>query len=215
MQKLLKRLACIGVAVISAVGLSQAHANSVVLTPRVPNPIIAQLGEHLFFDLSIDFTGDPTLGGGVDVQFNPAALTFAGFTFNPAFPTEALLSRQPDVRSGGILNSLAFGNSNGLTSGRVGTFEFAASGPGTSSIVLLGDGRPGDPEVIAGEFYSAVTFLPQAVSFSGAETGFFSGPVVQVVPEPETWGMMLAGLGFVAWRVRFRVRQARPSFVPA
>ncbi|MBK8120294.1 MAG: hypothetical protein IPK39_14785 [Sulfuritalea sp.] len=124
----------------------------------------------------------------MDVQFNPAALTFAGFTFNPPFQLKRCSAVSRMSGSGGILNSLAFGNSNGLTSGRVGTFEFAASGPGTSSIVLLGDGRPGDPEVIAGEFYSAVTFLPQAVSFSGAETGFFSGPVVQVVPEPETWG---------------------------
>lgn len=188
-----------GFAALSALSFGQVQAaNSVWLEPAVVPvpPAEVQVGDDVTLVLKMDFSADKTLGGGVDVQFDPSVVTFVSFTFNPSFPDDQAFRRQPDVRPGGVLNSLAFGNFNGISSGTVGTFVFRAVGAGTSNNELLGDGRPGDNEVVAGPFYSAVTFLPQEVSFNGA--------VITVVPEAEVWAMMLAGLGVVGWRVRSR-----------
>ena len=189
----------VAVAVLSALSFSQAAiaASSVRLEPASPG-IVIQIGDIVPFDLLMDFSADPTIGGGVDIQFNPDVLTFVSFTFNPAFPTDPAFTRQPDVMAGGALNSLGFGSFSGLSSGRVGTFEFQGSGAGTTGIELLGDGRPGDTAVVAGQFFSAVNFLTQPVSFNGLS--------VTVVPVPVPWGMLLAGFGMIVLRARSPAR---------
>ena len=194
----------LGLAALSAVGFGQARAeNSIWLEPdAVPiPPAQVRPGDEFSIDLKMDFSADKTIGGGLDVQFDPDALAFVSFTFNSSFPTDPAFTRQPDVRAGGVLNSLAFGNFNGISSGTVGTFKFKAVHAGTSNIELLVDGRPGDTESIAGPFYSAVNSQLQQVNFKGA--------VITVVPEPEVWGMMLAGVGIVGWRARSRARVLR------
>ena len=165
------------------------------------------VGDRITFDLLMNFSDDPTVGGGVDIHYDPAYLEFVRFDFDSDFRGDPFYNRQPIVIPGGVLSSLSFGDFNGVSIGKVGMFTFQALERGTSHITLLSDGLPGDLHLVAGRFFSAVSFSEQAVSFSGA--------TVTVVPEPEIWGMLLAGIGLIGWWARSqRARRAPAPVAP-
>jgi hypothetical protein len=190
MKKVSAWFASTSFAVLLSIFGNQSFAGSILLEPSfVPG---APVGLILNFDVKIDFTSDPTMGGGIDIMFNPVVLTYLDFTFNPLFPDDNAFARKPDAEGGGILNSLAFGNFGGLSTGVVGTLTFLATAPGISQVMLMADGGS---SIVAGDFFS-VTGARQSPSFGGA--------FVAVVPEPELWALMLAGLGLVGFIARRR-----------
>lgn len=187
-------VAALTVACSVAMNPSANAAGSIRLEPAAPIEI--EVGDNVSLNLLMDFTGDATLGGGIDFHFDSDVLEFVEFTPNPSFPHDTAFLRQPDRRAGGVLNSLAFGNFAGISAGQVGVLTFKGAAPGTSPVDPFMDGRPGDSDSVAGPFFSAVTFSQQDVEFTGA--------VITVVPEPEAWALLVAGLGLIGWRMRTR-----------
>lgn len=75
-----------------------------------------------------------------------------------------------------------------------------ASGAGSNSVGLVFNG----PEFFDLELGNAFGTTPAATDWSLAQTGFQPGDrytltVAAVVPEPESYALMLAGLGLVGW----------------
>lgn len=168
--------------------LGGAQASSLELLPALS---AAQIGDTVEVALWMDFSDDPTLGGGIDVFYAPGLLQYLGFIFDAALGDDPAFRRLPDVLAG-ELNGLAFGQFNGLSGpARVGTFSFRtlAEGPATLSMTAN--------DVPAGGFVSAVSFSAQSPQFVGA--------TVQIapIPEPASLALMMFGVGsLLAWRHR-------------
>lgn len=158
----------------------QVQAATISLNPASQS---VSLGNQISIQLNMDFSGDPTLGGGVDILYNSSLLSFASFSFDAGLGDDPLLQRQPDVLPG-TLNGLAFGNFDGLSGPSiVGTLIFNTIGAGVANFTLAENVLP------AGGFFSAATFDQQAVTYSGASVN------VTAVPLPAACWLMLSGLG--------------------
>ena len=138
--------------------LSGADASSVNL---VPTTAVSRLddGDIIAFDLTIDFSDEEgTLGGGLDIVFDPAALGLVSVTGaglgDPAF------GRNPDVLDG-LLQSWAVGDFNAVGSapGLVGSVRFEvlpAMGPKTV-VRVSGTNGIGGPWVSGRDFVTLLT----------------------------------------------------------
>lgn len=158
----------------------QAQAATISLTPLNQNVV---LGDQVTLQLNMDFGSDDTLGGGFDVFYNHSLLSFSSFTFNSGLGDDHGFRRQPDFQLD-KLNGIAFGNFNGLGGSRmVGTFVFNTLGAGHVDISLAENNAP------TGGFFSAITFDPQIVTYSGALVNVTS------VPVPAAGWLLLSGLG--------------------
>jgi hypothetical protein len=144
----------------------------------------------LVLDMFMDFTEEPTLGGGVDTTFDPAVLNFVSFVFDPALGDDPSFRRQPNLESPGVLNALAFGNFDGLSGpSRVGTFTFSVNTVlGPTPITIAADQADG----VAGPFVSIITFLPMNVVFNSAQ-GNVRGAEITVTPSPVNLGSVRQG----------------------
>lgn len=150
MNKLLAGLVIGGFAV-------SAQAEIVYLEPATAQPSY-QLGETIALDLKIDFTGNPSIGGGVDIFYDTAGLAFQTWTAAPL--GDANFRRAPDVQTG-ELNGIAFGDFAGLPqTATVGTLTFKVLQIGQWLIDLEANDAP------AGPFYSATTFNQMPVTFN-------------------------------------------------
>jgi hypothetical protein len=156
-------LAILKAATAGAAGAGTLVAPNVSLLPATQN--VAPNGS-VSLELWMDFTEDPTIGGGVDTTFDASRLTFVSFTFDPALGDDPAFRRQPNLEAPGQLNALAFGHFDGLTGpARVGTFVFNTLGTlGTTAITNESD----EPNGPAGPFVSAITFGPIDVTFNNA-----------------------------------------------
>lgn len=154
---------------------------------------LASPGETLQIDLVGDFTGDGTLGGGLDIFYDAAVIEFLGFDFASAtLSLDPALSRAPDELAG-ELEGLGFGNFAGIAgAGRVGTLSFKALAAGSTQLVLAVT----DNLLKGGPFVSADTFGEQAVDLSAASV------TVAPVPLPAAAWLMAGGLAGVAMRRR-------------
>lgn len=171
---------CAGALLVSFITASQAATIS--LNPLSQN---VALGNQVSLQLNMDFTADPTLGGGVDIFYDSSRLSFVSFTFDPSLGDDTGLQRQPDVLTN-ELNGLAFGNFDGLSGpSLVGTLMFNTIGAGTALFTMA------DNDLPAGGFYSAVTFDPQTVTYEGASVN------VTAVPLPAALWLMLSGMGLI------------------
>lgn len=167
-------LLCVLSAAASAVSISLSP-----LTSSVP------LGNQVSLQLNMDFSADPTLGGGVDITFDNILLSFASFTFNSTLGDDPSLQRQPDVTPG-LLTGLGFGNFNGLSGPSVvGTLIFNTQAPGIALLSLADNGSP------VGPFYSANTSNPQTVNYTGASV------TISPVPLPGALWLMGSGAGLM------------------
>jgi len=178
---------------ISSVGGAQA----VSLTLNAVNsPVTA--GSQATFQLWMDFTGDPTLGGGVDVVFdnftNGHQLSFASYT--PAALGDAFFYNQAPTVSvvGDRLEAIMFGDlANGVEgSALVGTLVFNTQTAGNYSLSLVDSAS-------AGGFFSTSGAHQYPVYTSAALTVDPSGGAV---PEPATAWLMLAGLSGMSFRAK-------------
>lgn len=164
----------------------QVQAATVSLNPLAQN---VALGDLVSLQLNMDFTGDPTLGGGIDILYNGSLLNFVSFTFSSVLGDDPSFRRQPDIQTN-KLNGLAFGNFGGLSgSSVIGTLLFNTLGAGTVNLTLAENSLP------AGGFFSAASFNPQVVTFTGASVN------ISPVPEPVSGWLFLSGLAVVmGWR---------------
>ena len=164
----------------------QVQATTISLNPLSQN---VALGNQVSLQLNMDFSGDPTLGGGIDILYNGSLLNFVSFTFNSVLGDDPSFRRQPDIQIN-KLNGLAFGNFSGLSGPSVvGTLIFNTLGAGTVNLTLAENSLP------AGGFFSAATFNPQTVMFTGASVN------ISPVPEPASSWLFLSGLAVImGWR---------------
>jgi len=153
----------------------------------------ASPGETLQIDLLGDFTGDGTLGGGLDIFYDAAVIEFLGFDFGSAtLALDPALSRTPDVLAN-ELEGLGFGNFAGIGgAGRVGTLSFKALAPGSTQLVLAVT----DDLLKGGPFVSADTFGEQPVDLTAATV------TVAPVPLPAAAWLMAGALAGLAVRGR-------------
>lgn len=70
---------CVGALLVSFVTTSQAATISLS-----PSSQYVALGSQISLQLNMDFTDDPTLGGGLDIYYDRSLLSFVSFTFDPA-----------------------------------------------------------------------------------------------------------------------------------
>ena len=134
-----------------------AQAALVYLQPVSPEPSYA-IGDLVALDLNIDFSDKVSIGGGVDVFFDPNGLEFQ--TWIPELLGDAGFRRSPDVLAG-ELNGIAFGDFAGLpTTAKVGTVEFKVLQAGEWEVDLEANNEP------AGPFYSATDFSLIPVQFN-------------------------------------------------
>lgn len=139
-------------------GLSASvSAATITLTPPVSN---AGIGETVTVEMFMDFTGTPTLGGGVDLFFDAAGLQF--LTWTPENLGDPTFLATPQVLPG-QLDGIGFGDFGGLTGpAKVGTATFQALSAGAWDLNLAGT------DSLVGPFVSATTFGVQSVQFGSA-----------------------------------------------
>ena len=168
---------------ISSIGGTQA-ANSLSLIAG--NPTVTA-GSQATFELWMDFSGDPTLGGGVDVIFdnfiNGNQLSFSSYT--PEILGDTFLIDVPIVNMNGkSLDRITFGDfTNGLEgSALVGTLVFDTLVAGNFNLSLI-------DSVDAGGFFS-ISGTPQVPAYISANLTV----TPSAVPIPATAWLMLSGL---------------------
>ena len=178
---------------ISSISGAQATTS---LSLTASNPTVTA-GSQATFELWMDFTGDPTLGGGVDVIFdnfiNGNQLSFNSYT--PEALGDPSLIKVPTVNANGkSLDRITFGDViNGLEgSALVGTLTFDALVAGDYTLSLIDN-------VDAGGFYS-IASQPQFPAYTSAS--LIVNP--SAVPLPATAWLMLSGLIGIAYRSKVK-----------
>ena len=182
-------------------GSSQAAAlNSIAVVP-LTNPVT--VGDEVSVSLVMNFT-DATIGGSVDVSFEPGAISFSSFSFNTLLGTDANLSlvlqgtnlpADPADPMTVHFGFMAQAEATAGLSGQnlvVGTLVFDAVAPGTSTITTAYSLSS------TGPFYNAeAPFSEMVVSFGSAQIAVTPAPVV---PEPSTALLFLVGLAGLSCR---------------
>lgn len=136
--------------------------------------------------------GDVTSAGG---------FSFASSSLSGAF-TDTYVFSIADMSDLSISVTNAFTTSNG----KIGSFAAMLSGPGMSdtSLSLMTAGKM---QVLSGDMSAAMGGeYTLTLSGSAMGTGYYGGVAsVSPVPEPETYGLMLAGLGVIGFVARRRL----------
>lgn len=150
---------------ISLVSSVNAASVSLVPTSNVNNVLANDI---VAFDIIMDFTDIPTLGGGFDVAFDSAFLQFESYT--SAGLGDPDFGRDPDIMAG-LLESAAFGDFNGLSGpALVGSVNFSvlpALGDGLTSIMTQATNGIGGPFVSAIDFVSIIPVTYNRVDITG------------------------------------------------
>ena len=184
------------VGAVCLAGASSANAASTVsLSTATPSVTV---GSQITFDINIDFTGNPILGGGLDVFYtgftDANQLTFQSYTPATNFGLDPAFGRAPDPQST-KLNGIGFTAADvglptftGLTGpGSIGTISFLANVAGDYSLNL------GINTVDVGGFYD-INNQPLA--------GVFLTPIsfkvtATPVPLPASFLLFLSGISGV------------------
>ncbi|MEL7448259.1 MAG: dockerin type I domain-containing protein [Pseudomonadota bacterium] len=162
---LLKAATTAGVRAMRRGGIRRGQDGRVYFQPSEITPEYDGLAE---FELWVDFSAEPAIGGGLDITFDPEHLRFEEFVFDAAFPDDPDLRRYPDLVDSNRLLGIAFGNFDfGITGPvRVGFVRFHTLVANTTGTIATG---PND--VPAGQFVSFITFMGLNPSFeSGTYT---------------------------------------------
>ena len=153
-------LVAVSAALLSAVPIHAAVAAEVSLVPDQPT---AEVGSSVVVEIHGDFTDEATLGGGLDLTFDPDVFEFVSYLDGGA--GDVHYQRDPDVGNG-VLAGAAMGTFDGI-SGEVLlatlTFNVLPDAPAGLSTITV-DASSG----IAGPFASNVDFAQQSVTFSAA-----------------------------------------------
>ena len=156
-------------------GISPVHAASVSFSDTA---VTANVGDTITIDILMDFTGDPTLGGGTDIFYDDSVLSFQSFSFGTTTLTlDGAFSRLPDDLPN-KLEGMAFGNFGGLSGpGTVGTLTFQAIAVGDITLTMADTSNA----LAGGAFTSAISYGPQSVSFGSSEVSITNVPVPAAV----------------------------------
>lgn len=175
--------AVLGVA--TTLGLNTtANAASISLQLVDSDPVIQ--GDIFALNIFMDFTDDPTIGGGFDILYDPTLVSYIGGSFlveetlfsDPFFtrddnPLSPASNRVDIDTTQGEIVGAAFGDFIGLTGpSLVGTLSFQAEQAGLASFGLQTTINP-----LVGDFISAFTNQPQPVDFFGASVAISEVPV--------------------------------------
>jgi DNA-binding beta-propeller fold protein YncE len=149
-----------------AAGAGQARSGVRGALPTmslVPSVVTVPEADTFTLTLRMDFTSDPTLGGGTDIMWDPAFLALESFTVIPFGDPEYRRDGVIDEVLG-LIDGFAFGDFNGLTGpADVATITFKALVPGVTSVTM-----DDDSDGIGGPFVSAITLEIQTVDFQAA-----------------------------------------------
>lgn len=181
-MNLISRISHVITGIALLVGVSMVQAATISLSPTTND---APQGDTVPFDLIANFGTDSVLGGAIDLQWDPAVITFADFVFDSGFgvPPRDVAFDVEDLQSSSLL-SIGFGNNGGIsipTDTTIGTLTFTKVGAaGTETPITMQDSSKW-----AG-FYDT-TGAPISVSYSGATVG--------AVPLPVASWLFLSGIG--------------------
>lgn len=164
-----------------------ANAATVSLTPDSE----IRIGEEFSLTLTMDFTDEPTLGGGIDIAWDPALFSLVSWEVIPF--GDPGFSREGDInQEAGYIDGFAFGDFDGLEGpADLAVATFVADQFGLSDILARPDAFAGSN--VAGCFVSLEDFQCQSVSFQDAS--------VSVVPVP---GALWLALGAISVLGGFR-----------
>ncbi len=154
---------------------SLVHAATVNFSPTT---VTSNVNDFITLDILMDFTGDPTVGGGTDIFYDASILSYQSFNFGTTtLSLDPAFIRTPDIKTN-KLEGLAFGNFGGLSGpGIVGTLTFQAITPGNTTLSMATTSNL----LGGGGFFSATTFGPQTVSFGTAKVEVSNVPLPAAV----------------------------------
>ncbi len=182
-----------------------SHAASVSIQPSSSVVGSVLQGNYFQVDIYMDFSDDPTIGGGFDILFDSSLVSYVNGSFlidseltsDPALTRDGNLAspaaNQVDVDvAGGKIVGAAFGDLIGLSGpSLVGSLTFLAENPGLAGFALAATENPA-----VGNFVSTFTLEEQMVNFSG------SSVQISAVPVPAAVWLMLSGLAGIAGMAR-------------
>ena len=172
----LRRLCLAGV-LAGAMGAAQA-----VTISASPSSQTVALGDPASLSITLDFTDNPTLGGGFDVFYDSVMLDFVSFVFDLGFVGDLPFLRRSGDDLPGEVNGIAFIMADGFTgfSGPavLGTLTFDTVGVGTSQVTMADNDVPPGP------------FIPIVGGGPGPIAVDYVGAFVSV-PEPATSWLLL------------------------
>lgn len=175
--------AALAVVALGALSLPAAEAASVYLTPASQS--VSAGSGPVTLQLFMDFTGTPTVGGGIDLDFL-GPISVGTFTPTTYFTSTA----DPFFTGFGTANAdndfeVHFGNFAGLSGlNKLGDLSVNLLGAGAGQIVMSINSTYGD-------FYGTDS-LKQTVTLSGAD--------INVVPLPAGVWLLLTGVGALVGR---------------
>ena len=129
----------------AAMGYSQTHERGTVgdvFVSMSPSAVSTTPSTQFSLDVVIDFTADPTIGGAVDISYDPTALTFVSWTYDTS-----TLNDDPDIRTDpvitpGAIKDIAVAAFFGLQqTGIMGTITFEAAQQSVSQVT------PGESQI--------------------------------------------------------------------
>jgi hypothetical protein len=88
-------------------------------------------------------------------------------------------------------------------------FGVSAAGGDTLGSVISGSGST-NFTATPGNYFANIVAVPGTLGTNGLVASTFSANVT-LVPEPETWAMMLIGVGLVGWQLRRKLRLSAAS----
>jgi hypothetical protein len=169
---------------IGVVGL--AHGASVSLSPAVAN---ATVGSTVQFTVNVDFTDDPTSGGGVQIAYDSNILGNAFFSYSGSLPGSILDTWAPDF-SAGLIEGIGFDASSFNGSTTLGTLSFTALDAGSSALALSA--------LANWEFLGPDQWTVLNVDYTGATAQ------VSEVPVPAAVWLLGSGLSMLGLALRRR-----------
>ncbi len=185
----------VAAAVITLIGANgSASASTISLQPE---STITTVGDIFSLNVVLDFGGDPTFGGGVDISWDETLLEFVDWTFDTSTVQDDPSFREVGELLDGRLTDISAGEiGDGLIDGIMGTITFMAISQGDAIVDI---GPASDPLL---EWVS-LAFVVQTPDYIGA------GVAIQPVPVPAALWMLLGGLGTLAGVGSARRRRSR------
>ena len=179
----MKTVKSIGSALLLALA-SASNAASIDIVPTTPIDAVLP-GDIVSFDIVLDFSDEPTLGGGLDVTFDEDFLALVSFT-DTVILGDPAFGRPPDYIPGsGRLESWGVADFNGISGGLMGqvSFQLIAIPYAGTTISLV-------------PYSGAGVSWPSAVDFvTILEPTYGSVTIGAPIPVPATVWFMLSGLG--------------------